>query len=109
MNAPFKQNIQMYREKIGQADQQDQMSIKRFNDQQSELAILSKTPQELLFMMPKSVSAEEIASRPCAVAIKAALDNFEKAKLKKEELVNEAVMKLSNLNSIEALMAVHQG
>ena len=60
-------------------------------------------------MIPKSGSADEIASRPCSVAIKTALDNIEKAKVKKEELVNEAVMKLSNLNAVEALMTVHNG
>lgn len=58
--------------------------------------------------MPQSASAEDVAGRPVAVAIKQALDNMDQAKLKKEEILKEIVDKLSNLNLIEELMEVHQ-
>lgn len=43
MNGPYKQNIQMYRAKVDQAGNQDASSMSRFNDQKSELDILTKT------------------------------------------------------------------
>ena len=107
MNAPFKQNIQMYRTKIQQAAQQDEMSKKRFQDQQGELVILTKTPQELLGMMTMAATNDELAKRPCAVAIKQALDNIDRAKMRKDELLKESVDNLANMNILDKLMEVH--
>ena len=47
MNQPYKQNIIMYMQKIDMARAQDESSQKRFNDQRTEIEILSKTKQEL--------------------------------------------------------------
>ena len=95
--------------KIKQAKQQDEQSQKRFNDQKSELEILGMSPQDLIKMMPSSESRDALAQRPCALAIKKSLETIEAAKLKKEELIRQAVENLANLNMIEELMEVHQG
>jgi hypothetical protein len=57
MNGAYKQNIQLYGTKVDQAKQQDQMSYQKFQEQRGELEILSKTPNELVAMMPQSDSA----------------------------------------------------
>lgn len=51
----------MYRTKVEQAGAQDQASMQRFNDQKSELEILTKTKQELIALIPVSDSADQIA------------------------------------------------
>ena len=109
MNQPYRQNIAMYRTKIQQAQSQDEVSSKRFNEQKGELEILAKTPQDLIAMMPVSESSADLASRPVSQAIKQALTNIDNAKLKKDELLKEIVEKLANLNMIEQLLEVHQG
>lgn len=107
MTGPYRQNVNVYRQKIQQAQAQDEMSFKRFNDQRSELEILAKTPQEIEAMMPQSESGSEAAQRPCSINLKQALDNIEAAKVRKEEIIKEVVDKLANLNLIEELMEVH--
>ena len=46
---------------------------------------------------------------PAALAIKQALDNYNDAKQKKEDILSGMVQELANLNMIEDLMAVHTG
>lgn len=60
-------------------------------------------------MIPVSETAANIASQPCSVAIKQALDNITNSKTKKDEIMKEIVDKLANLNLIEQLMEVHTG
>ena len=60
----------MYRTKIQQAQAQDDVSSKRFNDQKGELEILAKTPQDLIAMMPVSESSADLAGKPVSLAIK---------------------------------------
>jgi len=48
-----------------------------FNNQKSELEILTKTKQELISLIPVSDSANQIASQPASLALKQALDNIE--------------------------------
>lgn len=109
MNQPYKQNIKMYMQKIEMARSQDESSQKRFNEQRSEIEILSKTKQELQAMMPVSESALALEQKPPALAIKTALDAIEAAKSKKEDLLREAVENLANLNMVEELMEIHLG
>lgn len=46
---------------------------------------------------------------PAALAIKQALDNYNEAKTKKEEILSGMVQELANINMIEELMGVHTG
>lgn len=46
------------------------MSFQKFQDQKPELEILSKTPNELVAMMPVSDTAQAAAENPVSVAIK---------------------------------------
>lgn len=85
------------------------MTKKRFDDTKGELAILGKTKQELIAMMPQNAASEHVSQQPAAVAIKMAIDNIAQAKQKKEEYLNEAVQELTNMNIISELMEVHQG
>lgn len=109
MNVPYRQNLDMYKTKIGQAQAQDEQTKKRFLEQKSELDILAKTKQELLEMMPKSEVGQQVSDMPVSKAIKQALDNIESAKVKREEALTECVQQLTNLNMIDDLMPVHQG
>ena len=59
--------------------------------------------------MPVSETAATIAQQPSALAIKQALDNIDSAKLKKDDILREAVEKLANMNILDDLMAVHSG
>lgn len=83
--------------------------MQRFNDQKSELEILTKTKQELISMIPVSDSANQIASQPASLALKQALDNIEGAQTKKQDIMRESVEYLANINVIDDLMLVHQG
>jgi hypothetical protein len=74
-----------------------------------ELDILTKTKAELIGMMPVSQAAQDVAQMPAAVAIKQALDNYNDAKTKKEEILSGMVQELANINMIEELMGVHTG
>lgn len=85
------------------------MSFQKFTEQKGELEILSKTPQELIGMMPVSETASQIAEMPPSVAIKQALSNIDAAKKRKEEIIKDIVEQLANLNIIDELMEVHQG
>lgn len=109
MNGPYRNNIVMYRQKVDQAKAQDEVSTKRFNDQKGELEILSKTPNDLVAMMPVSETSADLAQRPVSLAIKQALANIEGAKSKKEEILKDVVEKLANLNMVDTLLEVHQG
>ena len=60
-------------------------------------------------MMPVSETAATIAQQPPAMAIKQALDNIDSAKLKKDDILREAVEKLANMNILDELMLVHSG
>ena len=60
-------------------------------------------------MMPVSETAATIAQQPSAMAIKQALDNIDNARLKKDDILREAVEKLANMNILDELMAVHSG
>ena len=91
------------------ARNQDNMTAQRFNQQKSDLDILTKTKQELVDMMPKSEMAKSIIDMAPSVAIKTSLDTFDKAKERKTEILNEAVQELANLNMTEELLEVHQG
>jgi len=62
---------------------------------------LSKTPNDLIAMMPVSESSADLAQRPVSQAIKQALTNIEHAKTKKDDLLKDIVEKLANLNMIE--------
>ena len=70
MNGAYKQHIETYGQKIDQAKGQDQMSFQKFQDQKPELEILSKTPNELVAMMPVSDTAQAAAENPVSMAIK---------------------------------------
>ena len=83
MNGPYKQNIATYRAKVEQAGAQDQASTQRFNDQKSELEILTKTKQELIALIPVSETANQLASQPPSLALKQALDIIEQGQAKK--------------------------
>lgn len=52
LNQPYRQNLKSYRDKLQMAANQDTVTLQRFNDQKSELDILTKSKQELLTMMP---------------------------------------------------------
>lgn len=60
-------------------------------------------------MIPVSKQTASIDQDPRAVVIKEALEKQEAAKVKKEELLKEAIEKLANLNVIENLMEVYNG
>jgi len=58
-------------------------------------------------MMTMAATNDELAKRPCAVAIKQALDNIDRAKMRKDELLKESVDNLANMNILDKLMEVH--
>ena len=77
--------------------------------QQGDLAILTKSKQELLNEIPTSMPVTDVSQMPAAVAVKQALDNIEQAKAKRDGALKEAVENLANLNMIDELLQVHQG
>ena len=109
MNQAFKQNIGMYRMKIQQAEVQDDQAMSQMNNAKQELDILTKSPQELMAMMPETDSYKDVAAKPVSLAIKSALENTEKCQREKSRIHKEAQETLDSLNCIEELMLVHGG
>lgn len=107
LNQPYKSNVANYEQKLNIAHQQDQNTKSRLAQQQGDLSILTKTRQELQDLIPKSNAGEGIQQAPSALAIKNALDTIESAKVKKTEILAEAVQRLANLNLTEDLVQVH--
>lgn len=70
----------MYRSKLQIAANQDQNTKMRFDAQQGELQMLTKTRQELQAEIPPPVAVTDVSQMPAAVAVKQALDNNESAK-----------------------------
>ena len=81
----------------------------RFDTQQNELMMLTKTRHELQAEIPPPVAMTDVSQMPAAVSIKQALDNQEQAKAKRDATLKEALENLSNLNIIDELLNVHQG
>ena len=81
----------------------------QMNMAKSELEILSKSPQELMAMMPETDSFKDVAAKPVSLAIKCALENTEKCQKEKTKSVKDARELLENLNCVEDLMLVHSG
>ena len=109
LNGPYKNNISMYRSKLQIAATQDQATNQRFLQQRGDLAILTKSKQELMSEIPSSAAVADVSQMPAAVAVKQALDNIEQAKAKRDGALKEAVENLANLNMIDQLLQVHQG
>lgn len=108
LNQPYRQNIEVYKTKIAQAAQQDELTTKKFEDTKAHIQILAMTKAELLNQMPVSEASQEIAQRPESLALKQALDIISASKTKKDEIIQGCVSSLANLNMIDDLMKVHQ-
>jgi len=91
----------MYRSKLQIAATQDQATNQRFLQQRGDLAILTKSKQELMSEIPSSAAVADVSQMPAAVAVKQALDNIEQAKAKRDGALKEAVENLANLNMID--------
>ena len=64
--------------------------MSQMNNAKQELDILSKSPQELMAMMPETDSYKDVAAKPVSLAIKSALENTEKCQKEKTRIHKEA-------------------
>lgn len=91
------------------AANQDKNTTMRFDTQQGDLTLLTKTRQELQAEIPPPVAVTDVSQMPAAVAVKQALDSNETAKTARDAALKQAVENLANLNMLEDLLSVHQG
>lgn len=108
VNGPYRQQIEVYKQKMGQAAGVDQQIVQRHEQCKAMFSMLSKSRGELAAMIPASASGQDISSNPVVMTIKNALTQLDEISLKKDEVMSEGLAMHENFNAVEELMKVIQ-
>lgn len=74
VNGPYRQQVEVYKQKIGQAGAVDQQIVARYEQCKQMFAMLAKSRGELVAMVPNSNNGQDISQNPIVLTIKNSLD-----------------------------------